>query len=317
MRVLRHDDVLFVQVERLVEAFAQLWQVLQRAAEERHVSADGAAARQAGNSLRHDRLEDGRGDVLFARAFVQERLDVRLREHAAATGNGIDSPMVRRQLVQTASVGVQQRRHLVDERTGAACTGAVHALLDALVEIDDFGILAAQLDSDVSLRNKGLHRRLGSDNLLHELDAEPLGQQQTARPGDGDGHALFAELFGRFLQHFDNGGAHVSVMAAVDRPFDVVRCVEHRKLYRGGPDVDADAQRIVRVRLRLVSHDGFSFWSKNVQSNSSFRYSVMASPGLMKSSLTAMRAISSELSCMPVSTQRSITPRYADAKNAV
>ena len=45
VRVLGHDDVLFVQVERLVETLAQLRQILQRAAEERHVAADGTAAR--------------------------------------------------------------------------------------------------------------------------------------------------------------------------------------------------------------------------------------------------------------------------------
>ena len=45
-------------------------------------------------------------------------------------------------------------------------------------------------------------------------------------------------------------------------------------------------------------------------------YSLIDSPGLMKNSLMAMRAISSELSCMPVSIQRVMTPRYADAKNA-
>ena len=53
MGVVGHDDVLVVQLERLVEALAQLGEVLQGAAEERHVAADGAAARQAADGLRH------------------------------------------------------------------------------------------------------------------------------------------------------------------------------------------------------------------------------------------------------------------------
>ncbi len=61
---LGHDAVLLVQVEREVEAVAQLGEVLQRAAQEGDVAADGTAARQAGDGLGHDGLEDGGGDVL-------------------------------------------------------------------------------------------------------------------------------------------------------------------------------------------------------------------------------------------------------------
>ena len=45
--VLGHDTVLLVQVEREVEAVAQLGEILQRAAQEGDVAADGTAARQA------------------------------------------------------------------------------------------------------------------------------------------------------------------------------------------------------------------------------------------------------------------------------
>ena len=150
--VLRDDAVLLVQVQRFVEAFAQLRQVLQRTAQEGHVAADGAAARQAGDGLRDHGLEDGRGDVLAARAFVKQRLHVGFREHAAAAGDGIDGGGMLRQLVQAAGVGVQKRRHLVDERARAAGARAVHALLDAVVEVDDLRVLAAQLDGHVGFR---------------------------------------------------------------------------------------------------------------------------------------------------------------------
>ena len=47
VRVLGHDDVLVVEVEREVEALAELREVLERTAEKRHVAADGVAAREA------------------------------------------------------------------------------------------------------------------------------------------------------------------------------------------------------------------------------------------------------------------------------
>ncbi len=82
--------MLLVQVERDVEAVAQLGEVLQRAAQEGNVAADGAAARQAGDGLGDHGLEDGRGDVLGAGALVEQRLHVGLGKDAAAAGDGID-----------------------------------------------------------------------------------------------------------------------------------------------------------------------------------------------------------------------------------
>ena len=97
----------------------------------------GTAARQARDSLGHDSLEDGGRHVLGAGAFVEQRLDVGLGKDAAAAGDWIDGGGVGRELVEAAGVGVQQSGHLVDERASAAGAGAVHALLDAVVEVDD------------------------------------------------------------------------------------------------------------------------------------------------------------------------------------
>ena len=56
--VVGHDAVFLVEVERLIEAFAQLGKVLQRATQKCHVAADGSPACEAGDGLRHDGLED-------------------------------------------------------------------------------------------------------------------------------------------------------------------------------------------------------------------------------------------------------------------
>ena len=240
--VLGHDTVLLVQIEREVEAVAQLGEILQRAAQEGDVAADGTAARQARDGLGHDSLEDGGGHVLGAGALVEQRLHVGLGKNAAAAGDGIDGGGVGRELVEAAGVGVEQGCHLVDERTRAAGAGAVHALLDAVIEVDDLGVLAAQLDSDIGGRDEGLDGTLTGDDLLDKLQVEPLGQQKAARAGDGAGH-LGRRQHGRSaLEQVAGAGTDVGVVALVLGVDDLVVVVEHGKFNGGGAHVDAQVQ---------------------------------------------------------------------------
>ena len=178
--VLGDDAVLLVEVERHVEAVAQLGEVLERAAQEGDVATNGVTAGEARDRLVGHGLEDRGGHVGGRGTFVHQRLDVGLGEHAAAARDGVDVGGLLGELVEAARVGVQQARHLVDERARAAGARAVHALLDAVVEVDDLGILAAQLDGHVGLGDERLHGALGGDDLLDELQVEPLGQQQAA-----------------------------------------------------------------------------------------------------------------------------------------
>ena len=240
--VLGHNAVLLVQVEREVEAVAQLGEVLQRAAQEGDVAADGAAARQARDGLGHDGLEDGGGHVLGAGALVEQRLHVSLGKDAAAAGDGIDGSGVGRELVKAAGIGVQQGCHLIDKRARAAGAGAVHALLDAVIEVDDLGVLAAQLDGDVGGRNKGLDGALAGNDLLNKLQVEPLGQQQTARTGDGAGHLGSRQHSRSTLEQVAGAGTDVGVVALVLGVDDLVVIVEHGELNGGGAHVDAQVQ---------------------------------------------------------------------------
>ena len=240
--VLGHNAVLLVQVEREVEAVAQLGEILQRAAQEGDVTADGTAARQARDGLGHDGLEDGSGDVLGAGALVEERLDVGLGKDAAAAGDGIDGGGVGRELVKAARVGVQQGGHLIDERARTAGAGAVHALLDAIIEVDDLGVLATQLDGNIGGRDKGLDGAFAGDDLLDKLQVEPLGQQQAARAGNGAGH-LGRRQHGRSaLEQVAGASADVGVVALVLGVDDLVVVVEHGELDGGGAHVDAQVQ---------------------------------------------------------------------------
>ena len=142
---------------------------------------------------------------------------------------------------------MQQGCHLVDERARAAGAGAVHALLDAVVEVDDLGVLAAQLDGDVGGRDKSLDSALAGDDLLDKLQVEPLGQQQAARAGNGAGH-LGRRQHGRSaLEQVAGTSADVGVVALVLGVDDLVVVVEHGELNGGGAHVDAQVQVAVGV----------------------------------------------------------------------
>ena len=245
--VLGHDTVLLVQVEREVEAVAQLGEILQRAAQEGNVAADGTAARQARDGLGHNGLEDGGGHVLGAGALVEQRLHVGLGKNAAAAGDGIDGGGVGRELVKATGIGVQQGCHLIDERARAAGAGAVHALLDAVVEVDDLGVLAAQLDSNIGGRDEGLDGTLTGDDLLDKLQVEPLGQQKAARAGDGAGHLGRRQHSRGTLEQVAGASADVGVVALVLGVDDLVVVVEHGELNGGGAHVDAQMQVAVGV----------------------------------------------------------------------
>ena len=80
-RILRADTG---EAERLVKAGAQLAHERQRAAEVDDVALDGTALRQTADGLVDDSHEDGARDVRTFGALIEQRLHVRLGEHAAA-----------------------------------------------------------------------------------------------------------------------------------------------------------------------------------------------------------------------------------------
>ncbi len=57
-------------------------------------------------------------------------------------------------------IGFEQRRHLVDKRTGTAGARTIHALFDAVVKVDNLCILTAKLNGYIGLGDKSLNRAL-------------------------------------------------------------------------------------------------------------------------------------------------------------
>ena len=249
--VLWQDNMLVIQVKRDIEAATQLREVLQRAAEKRDVAADRVTTGQARNSLVCNGLEDGSCNVSRSGTLVEQRLNVRLCKNAAARCNWVDLLDVFCQLIEAGCVGLEERRHLVDERTGTTCARTIHALLNTVVKVDDLCVLAAQLNGYVGLRNQRLNSALGSDDLLNKLQVKPLCQQHSAGTGDCGVHGCLANVLLSFDKQGARGCANVGVVTLVVCVNQRAVLVDDGQLYGCGTNVDAQH----KVGLRQVKWD--------------------------------------------------------------
>ena len=239
--VFRVNDVFGGQLEGADKGLFQLGQKVQRAAQKGHAAPDGLAAGQTGDGLLYHRLKDGGGKVGLGGTLVDEGLNVGLGKYAAPGGDGIDFLVVFRLFVQAGGIGLQQCGHLVDESAGAAGADAVHALFQTALEIDDFGVLTAQLDGNIGLGCRLLEGRGHRHHLLHEGDAQRLAQIDGARAGNGGQQGAVAQLSLCLLQ---KGGQRLLGPCAVTHIFSenqLFPLVEQRQLDGGGADVNACA----------------------------------------------------------------------------
>ena len=239
LAVLGEDDLIVLEPDGLDEPLSQFGQERQRSAQERDMPLDAVPAGQTADGLVDDRLEDRRRQVLHGRAFVDQRLNIGLREHAAARRDRIDQFIILGSFIQTTRIGVEEDRHLVDERTCTAGTGTVHALLDGLSVEGDLRVLTAQLDGDIRLGDQRLDSLAARDDLLLEVHIHQVGERQTAAAGDDRAqrkipHLLF-HLDDEFLDFVKYVG-HVPLVLAVD---DLIFVVQYDQLDCGRTDVDA------------------------------------------------------------------------------
>ena len=89
MGIVRVDNMLVVQLQSADESRFQLIQKVQRTAQKSHMSANGFAAGQTGDSLVYHSLKDGGGQVFLGSAVIDQGLDVRFGKHAAACSNRV------------------------------------------------------------------------------------------------------------------------------------------------------------------------------------------------------------------------------------
>ncbi len=202
--------------------------------------ADGLALCKTGDGLNDHSLENRGGQILLARAVVDERLNVGLGEHAAAGSDGIKGLIIAGIVVEPCCIGLQKGCHLIDEGAGAAGTGAVHALLDvAVFKINDLGILAAQLDGHIGFRCHGLNGSSFGDDLLYKRNAEIIGKGKTAGAGDDGMNPDVPVLLPDLLQNVVQGLADLGVVAPVIAEQQIPVCVQKGRLYGGGSNINS------------------------------------------------------------------------------
>lgn len=107
-------------------------------------------------------------------ALVEQRLNIRLGEYAAAGRDGVDALRALCEFIELGRRNVQQDGHLVDKSAGAARAGAVHALLQLTGEEYDLRVLAAQLNDNIGLRNVHAYRLAGGEHLLYKINIRGL-----------------------------------------------------------------------------------------------------------------------------------------------
>ncbi len=176
VRILRVNGSFRRQTQCTDKGLFQLRQEVERPAQKGHAAPDGLAAGKAGNGLIHHCLENGGRQVGNRRPLVNQGLNVRLGEHAAPGGDWIDFLVVRRGIIQSGGIGLQQGSHLVNEGSRTAGADAVHPLFQTALEVDNLGVLAAQLNGNVRL---GIAAPQGSGHrhhLLHKGNLQGLSQ---------------------------------------------------------------------------------------------------------------------------------------------
>ena len=152
--------MLVVQFQRADERGAQFREEMKRSSKKCNMAADRFSAGESADGLVYDGLENGRRKVFLGSPVVDQRLDVGLGKYTAAGCDGIKSLVMLCIFIQAGRVCLQKRRHLVNKRACTTSTDTIHPLLDITAfEIDDLGILAAQLDGYVCLRSIVLQRR--------------------------------------------------------------------------------------------------------------------------------------------------------------
>ena len=172
------------QMERVDKPLPQSFKEEQRSAEKQHLALDLPSLSQTGNGLIDHRLKDARGDILLARALIEQRLDIGLGKYAAAGRNGVQLLVPQTQLIELIGRDPKQGGHLVDKSAGSAGTGTVHPLLETAGEENNLGILAAELHHHVGIGNKALHRPGCGIHLLDKRDARGVGYPQPRGAGD-------------------------------------------------------------------------------------------------------------------------------------
>lgn len=136
-------------------------------------------------------------------------------EHGAARDDGVDRAGLEGERAHVGGIDVEHERDGVAESARAAGARRVHALLEAAAQVDDLGVLAAELDRGVGFRVGGFEGAGGGDDLLDEGNPELLGDADGRRSGEGDANVCVAEAVLHVVDDAREGASDVGVVPVV------------------------------------------------------------------------------------------------------
>ena len=216
MRVVWCDNMFIIQLQGSDKSSLQLRKEVKRPAKEGNVSADRFTAGKTRNGLVDNCLENGGRKVFLSCSVVDQWLDICLCENTAACRNGIKSLVMFGVFIEARCIGLEKRCHLVNEGTGTAGTDTIHTLLYISVfEIDDLGILASKLDSNIRLWCQLLQGSGYGDNLLYKRYFQMIGKCQSAGTCNDRTECQFTKLILSFLKKICKGFLDICKMSLI------------------------------------------------------------------------------------------------------
>ena len=195
LRILRHNNFIFLKLKGFNKAVAQLVHKVKRTTQKGNVTANRLTAGKTRNSLVYNRLINRSRNIFLAGTLVNQRLNISFCKYTTAGRNRINLLSVFRKLVQTVGISFKQSRHLIDKSTRTACTGTVHSLLNAAFKICNLSVFTAKLNYNISLGNNFLNSRSSRNNFLNKRNVKPVRNRKTARTSNLNSQSLiFASL---------------------------------------------------------------------------------------------------------------------------
>ena len=222
-RMLRHQNLLFREVQTLGKHLDQRRIKGHRAALKKHGAADVQSLCQAADGLLRNGMERGERQVFFGNALIQKGLDIRFGIDAAAAGDVIDRFSLSRRPVQLLHGNAQDGGNLVQKGARAAGAASVHphirhfklAAMRILSEKQNLGILAAQFDGGVYVFVQLPDGDGICHHLLHVGQAEPVRKRLCAGAGEGEEEFCPREFFQKLLQTLDHARRLLGAVPAV------------------------------------------------------------------------------------------------------
>ena len=196
------------------------------------MAADRFSAGKAGDRLVDDSLENGCCKVFPCCALVDQRLNIGLCKHTASGSDRIDRMMAPRINIEAGGIRTEKVCHLVDKGPGSACADTVHTLFYiSLLEINDLGILTAELDRDVSCGTSFLKACGDRDDLLYERYTQMLCERQSAGPGDRGGYFEIAQRIVGFTDKTGAGLLDLGIVSLIIREEKIALVIQQSDLY--------------------------------------------------------------------------------------